>query len=270
MAATPATRTVTKTAARDVAAEVAFLTRALKAPTLRESVTRLADRARAESWSHEEFLIACLQREVSARDSHGGEGRIRAARFPARKSLEEFDFEHARSLKRDTIAHLGTLDFVTARENIVFLGPPGTGKTHLAIGLAIRACQAGHRVLFATASDWVARLAEAHHAGRLQSELVRLGRYPLLVVDEVGYIPFEPEAANLFFQLVSSRYERASLIVTSNKPFGRWGEVFGDDVVTAAMIDRLVHHAEVVALKGDSYRLKDRDLGRVPTATDER
>jgi DNA replication protein DnaC len=105
---------------------------------------------------------------------------------------------------------------------VVFLGPPGTGKTHLAIGIAIRACQAGHRVLFATASEWVARLAEAHHVGRLQDELVRLGRYPLLVVDEVGYIPFEPEAANLFFQLVSSRYERASLIVTSNKPFGRW------------------------------------------------
>ena len=173
----------TKTQTRDVSAEVAFLTRALKAPTLRESVQRLAERARAESWSHEEFLIACLQREVSARESHGGEGRIRAARFPARKSLEDFDFDHARGLKRDLIAHLGTLDFVAARDNVVFLGPPGTGKTHLATGLAIRACQAGHRVLFATASQWVDRLAGAHHASRLQDELIRLGRYPLLVID---------------------------------------------------------------------------------------
>jgi DNA replication protein DnaC len=122
-AATSGTSAPSRTA-RDVTGEVAFLTRALKAPTLRDAVPRLAERARAEGWSHEEYLVACLQREVSARDSHGGEGRIRAARFPARKSLEEFDFDHARGLKRDVIAHLGTLDFVTAKENVVFLGPP--------------------------------------------------------------------------------------------------------------------------------------------------
>lgn len=254
---------------RNLGAELAYLTRTLKAPSLAAAVDRLAERARAESWTHEEFLVACLQREVAARESHGGEARIRSARFPARKALEEFDFDHQRSLQRDTIAHLGTLDFVAAKDNVVFLGPPGTGKTHLAIGLGIRACQAGHRVAFATAAEWVARLAIAHHAGRLQDEITKLGRTPLLIIDEVGYIPFEAESANLFFQLVSARYERASLIVTSNKPFGRWGEVFGDDVVAAAMIDRLIHHAEVISLKGDSYRLKDRDLGRTPAATED-
>src|SRR5215510_12285940 len=123
----------TKTTAvnRDVSAELAYLTRALKAPTLREAVDRLAERARSETWTYEEFLAACLQREVSARESHGGEGRIRAARFPSRKSLEDFDYDYQRSLKREAIAHLGTLDFVTARENVVFPGPPGTGKTML-------------------------------------------------------------------------------------------------------------------------------------------
>ena len=141
---------------------------------------------------------------------------------------------------------------------------PGTGKTHLSIALGIRACLAGHRVAFATASQWVDRLGAAHDAGKLQDELTKLSRYPLVIIDEVGYIPFQGEAANLFFQLVSSRYERASMIVSSNKAFSRWGEVFGDDTVAAAMIDRLVHHAEVVVLKGDSYRLKGRDLGKVP------
>jgi DNA replication protein DnaC len=246
--------------------DLAYLCRALKAPTLASAVDRLAERARADNWTHEEFLAACLEREVAARQANGGELRIRAAKFPARKTLEDFDWDHQRSAKREVIAHLGALDFIEARDNAVFLGPPGTGKTHLATGISIRACQAGHRVLFATAAEWVDRLATAHDNGSLHDELRRLGRYPLLVIDEVGYIPFEADAANLFFQLISARYERASVIVTSNKPFGRWGEVFGDPVVAAAMIDRLVHHADIVNLKGDSYRLKDRDLGRsLPT-----
>jgi len=244
--------------------ELGWLCRQLKAPSLAAGVERLAGRAREEGWSHEEFLAAYLEREVSARASHGGDARVRAARFPARKTLEDFDFDHQHSVRRDVVAHLGQLDFVAARSNVVFLGPPGTGKTHLSIALGVRACLAGHRVAFATAAEWVARLGDAHHTGRLHDELRRLGRTPLIIVDEVGYIPFEAEAANLFFQLVSARYERASVIISSNKTFSRRGEVFGDPVVAAAMIDRLVHHADVVALKGDSYRLKGRDLGRVP------
>src|SRR3954451_5843807 len=171
MAGTTTNTTTTAAAAgsgRNLAAELAYLTRVLKAPSLHASIERLAERARAEGWSHEEFLAACLQREVAARDAHGGEVRIRWARFPARKALEDFDFDHQRSLKREVIAHLGTLDFVAARENVIFLGPPGTGKTHLSVGLGIRACQAGHRVAFATAAAWVDRLANAHAIGTLQ------------------------------------------------------------------------------------------------------
>ena len=171
------------------ASDLAYLCRALKAPSLARAIDRLAERARSEGWSLEEFLAACLEREVAARQSNGGELRIRAARFPARKTLEEFDFDHQRSLRRDVVAHLGALDFIEAKDNVVFLGPPGTGKTHLAVGLGIRACQAGHRVAFATAVEWVARLGEAHAQGRLQAELRRLGRIPLLVIDEVGCAP---------------------------------------------------------------------------------
>jgi DNA replication protein DnaC len=145
------------------------------------------------------------------------------------------------------------------------LGPPGTGKTHLASGLAIAAARQGHRVLFASASEWVRRLSEAHRNDRLSAELSRLRRYPLLIVDEVGYLPFEQEAANLFFQLVSSRYEHASLILTSNLAFSGWANVFGDQVVAAAMIDRIVHHADVLTLKGASYRLRGRGDDSLPS-----
>ena len=167
----------------DTASQISYLARVLKAPALRDSAERLAERARTDGWTHQEYLAACLEAEAATRSAHGAQNRIRAAGFPARKTIEDFDFDHQRSAKRDHILHLATLDFITARTNIVLLGPPGTGKTMLATGLGIKACQAGHRVLFATAAAWTDKLTAAHRAGRLQAEIARLGRYPLLVID---------------------------------------------------------------------------------------
>ena len=207
------------------ASELGHLFRALKAPAAARALPKLAERARAEEWSYERFAEALLSTEHASREAHGGEGRIRAARFPARKTLEEFGFSFQRSVKKTLIQHLGQLDFLAAKDNVVLLGPPGTGKSHLAIALSIRACLQGQRVAFRTATEWVALLADSQRQGRLEEELRRLERVPLLVVDEVGYIPFDPDAANLMFMLVSRRYERASMIVTSNKPFSAWRDL---------------------------------------------
>jgi DNA replication protein DnaC len=237
---------------------IAYLTRVLKTSTIGACWEDLAAQARDENWSHEEYLAALLQRQVADRESKGTVMRIRTAHFPQVKTLEDFNLDHLPSMRRDVLAHLATGTFVAKAENVVLLGPPGIGKTHLAIGLGVKAAHAGHSVLFDTASNWITRLATAHQAGRLEAELKKIRRYRLIIIDEVGYIPFDQDAANLFFQLIASRYEQGSVLVTSNLPFGRWGETFSDDVVAAAMIDRLVHHAEVLTLTGDSYRTRQR------------
>ncbi|PYG01844.1 DNA replication protein DnaC [Georgenia satyanarayanai] len=255
------------TTRRDIGSEVAFLARELKTPVITETFTALGDQARAEGWSHEEYLAAVLGRQVASRTANGTRMRISAAHFPAVKTIEDFTFDHVPAATRDLIAHLATTTFIAKRENLVLLGPPGTGKSHLAIALGIKAAEASYPVAFDTATGWITRLATAHAEGRLDRELRKLNRYRLLVIDEVGYLPFDATAASLFFQLIASRYETGSVIVTSNLSFSRWGETLGDDVVAAATIDRLVHHAHVIALDGDSYRTRGHRATTPPPAS---
>ena len=216
--------------------------------------------AKRKDASYADFLEEVLTAEREARRVRAREMLTRTAGFPAIKTLEAFDFAFATGAPRQQIQELASLSFVERADNIVLLGPSGTGKTHLAIAFGLAAAQKGWKVRFTTAADLVIALEAAHRQGRMKEFLHRAVAMPkLLIIDEIGYLPFGRAQANLFFQAVARRYEKGSLILTSNLAFGSWDEAFaGDAVLTAAMLDRILHHATVVQIAGESYRLKDK------------
>jgi DNA replication protein DnaC len=216
------------------------------------------ERAAKEETSYAQFLCDLLEEEVTARQDRVLSTRLRVAHLPYQKTLSQFDFSFQPSIDPRQIRELETLRFVAEASNVILLGPPGVGKTHLAIGLAIAAIRGGYSASFTTAQELGVELGKAAREGRLEERLRVYLRPKVLVVDEVGYLPLDRVGATIFFQLISARYERGSILLTSNKSYGDWGEIFGELTLATAILDRLLHHSTTLNIRGESYRLKER------------
>ena len=238
--------------------ELTPLLERLKLDYLEAQLESVCEQGAAQQLDYKHFLAQALEVEWQGRSRRGTEARLRLARFPWLKTLEQFDFDFQPSLDRRQVRELAGMSFVERAHNVIVLGPPGVGKTHLSVALGVKAVEAGYSVLFLTLESLMTRLLRAQQENRLERILKQLVYPKLLIIDEIGYIPIDRQGANLFFQLVSRRYERGAIILTSNQSLGAWGEVFGDPVIAGAILDRLLHHATTVNIKGDSYRLKDK------------
>ncbi|TDC42368.1 AAA family ATPase [Micromonospora sp. KC207] len=227
-------------------------------PHLARTLADLTARADTEAMGYLDFLDLVLEEEQAVRDERRFRSALRLSKLPHHKTLDEYDFAFQPDLDPRKIRDLATLAFVQAKANVALLGPPGVGKTHIAVALAVAACRAGFTVYFTSLDDMVRHLTAADAIGRLARKLHTYLRPNILVIDEVGYQPLERAQANLVFQVISKRYEKGSTLLTSNKSFGEWGQVFGDEVLATAILDRLLHHCDVVAINGPSYRLKNR------------
>ena len=223
-----------------------------------ERLEALLQHAAAQELPYAEFLEQVLGEEVAAKASKNIAMRTAMARLPFVKPLETFDFGYQPSIDRKQLQTLASCHFIEHGDNVIVLGPPGVGKTHLAVSLGIKAIENGYRVLFTTAANLIAVLTRAHAEGRLDEKLKVYATPRLLIIDEIGYLPIDRLGANLFFQLISRRYERGPMILTSNQSFSAWGDVFGDRIIATAILDRLLHHAVTLNIRGNSYRLKDK------------
>lgn len=222
-----------------------------------ELPTRLEQAAKQEV-SYADFLDDLLTREVQAKSDKHLAMRLAMARLPFHKTLDAFDFKFQPSIDPKVIREVATGRYLTQAENVLLLGPPGVGKTHLAVAFGIKACEHGVRTLFTTATNLMIALGKALAENRLEEKLKNLTQPQLLIIDEIGYIPIDRQGANLFFQLISRRYERGSIILTSNQSLAAWGEVFGDPIIATAILDRLLHHSITINIKGESYRLREK------------
>lgn len=230
----------------------------LQLRTVRDQLDSLLDEAARRELGPRDFLLELCELETASRDGRRIEMGVKIAKFPFVRSLEGFDFAAQPSLDKARITELSYCRWVANGENLLLLGPPGVGKTHLAVGLGREAVRHGYSVLFVQAAHMLASLVKAHEDGRLEERLQFFAKPKLLVVDELGYLPFERSAAHLFFQLVAKRYERGSLLLTSNRAVSEWGDVFADPVLATAILDRLLHHSHVLTIRGESYRLREK------------
>jgi DNA replication protein DnaC len=225
---------------------------------LEPALPTLFETARQEQWTYELFLKRAMATEIEGRDRRAAERRMSAAHLPVVKTLEAFDFAFQPSLSERVLWELADLSFVQSATNLIFLGPPGVGKTHLSIALAVKALAAGYSALFTTLTQLAEALETAAYPGLVRQRLRRYTSPSVLVIDEVGYTKLSPGQAHHFFELVTARYEHGSILLTSNTVFSDWGHLLGDEVLATALLDRLLHHAEVLAINGNSYRMKDR------------